>query len=316
MTIAINGVDRHAEFYPLLDQDALQVLADDIKDNGQRDPITVTEDGILVDGRNRLAACKIAGVEPKYEIFEGDDIGAFVRSKNERRHQSTGSRAMSTALSLASDGYRENGRWKRGSLDNGGSAISGWSHRMKEAGLIIDELPELAEDVVSGDISLDEAFKLAKSARDDREAEEQARAAFEEQRIRAEQEAREFFQANKLAANWYADQPSGKFDTWQITKQAYLEHDRQARWEEEKARLAQEAVQKETKERIERHARYLEAFVNNFFIGLDMMDDPEREEVLTAAPKRIADKFKAIENACLRPMGEPQCEELRDLLGC
>lgn len=54
------------------------------------------------------------------------------------------SSVMSTALSLQADGLRGNGRWKRGSVDKGESAISGWVHRMKEAGHVLDELPELA----------------------------------------------------------------------------------------------------------------------------------------------------------------------------
>jgi hypothetical protein len=65
---------------------------------------------------------------------------------------STGARAMSTALVLEADGRRGEGRWKRGSVDNIDSNISGqaWRDRLKEAGIILDYLPDLAPEVVSG----------------------------------------------------------------------------------------------------------------------------------------------------------------------
>lgn len=59
--------------------------------------------------------------------------------------RATGSRAMSTALSLQADGLRKNGRWKRGSVDKGESSFneesSAWKFAMKHAGLVLDELP-------------------------------------------------------------------------------------------------------------------------------------------------------------------------------
>jgi NAD-dependent deacetylase len=56
-----------ADLFPMLPDDELQQLAEDIKAHGLREPIVVAViDGeeMLVAGRNRLAACKIAGVEP------------------------------------------------------------------------------------------------------------------------------------------------------------------------------------------------------------------------------------------------------------
>ncbi|MBB3037426.1 hypothetical protein FHU29_001892 [Hoyosella altamirensis] len=65
---------------------------------------------------------------------------------------STGARAMSTALVLAADGRRKDGRWRRGSVDIGESAntASDWQARLKECGVVIDHAPALAQEVVDG----------------------------------------------------------------------------------------------------------------------------------------------------------------------
>lgn len=73
-------------------------LANDIKTNGQRAPVTLL-DGKILDGRNRAAACKIAGIEPKTREFpNGHDPVAFVLSANlHRRHLDASQRAMVAA---------------------------------------------------------------------------------------------------------------------------------------------------------------------------------------------------------------------------
>ena len=58
------------KIFPRLGDAELQDLADDIKANGLQNPITLSE-GRILDGRNRLAACKIAGVEPNFEEWSG-----------------------------------------------------------------------------------------------------------------------------------------------------------------------------------------------------------------------------------------------------
>jgi len=74
-----------AEEFPLLDADRLQQLADDILANGLREPIRLF-DGQVIDGRNRLAACNIAGVDPTFENMDiGTDPYALVWSLNGER---------------------------------------------------------------------------------------------------------------------------------------------------------------------------------------------------------------------------------------
>ena len=49
-----------SEAFPLLEGEELQALADDIKANGLREKLVVY-DGMILDGRNRYAACTMAG---------------------------------------------------------------------------------------------------------------------------------------------------------------------------------------------------------------------------------------------------------------
>jgi ParB-like chromosome segregation protein Spo0J len=76
-----------AELFPLMGKDELRTLADDIKKNGLASPIVRTKDGVILDGRNRLAACEIAGVKPRFEEYTDNDPVAFIVSANiHRRH--------------------------------------------------------------------------------------------------------------------------------------------------------------------------------------------------------------------------------------
>lgn len=296
----INGVSEHANFYPMLGEEALAELAADIQANGQRDPITVNRDGVLLDGRNRLAACKKLGIEPLVAVYEGDDEGAFVRSSNERRHQPTGSRAMSTALSLAKDGKRKNGRWKRGSVDNGESATTGWAHRIKEAGLVLDEMPELANQVVSSAITLDDACGKAKAKRAAREAEERARIEEARDEQVREDKAGRYFDNHPEAQAWLDSKPQGTFETMRGAYAAYMEHDREARRIEQEKKRKEEEEQRDHRVFIERHKTYVETFVKAFEFGLMMATFPARDEVLDAMEKHDREQFLEIENKYLK----------------
>lgn len=78
-----------AELFPMMTEPELTELAADIKARGQMHPIIVTSDGLVLDGRNRLAACEIAGVEPDTLMWDREDDGmsptAWVLSVNLHR---------------------------------------------------------------------------------------------------------------------------------------------------------------------------------------------------------------------------------------
>jgi N6-adenosine-specific RNA methylase IME4 len=79
-----------ADLLPMMPVDELQVLADSIRANGQLHPVTLLGDMVL-DGRNRLAACRLAGVTPRTVQFTGDSPVAFVIAANAVRRQMTAS---------------------------------------------------------------------------------------------------------------------------------------------------------------------------------------------------------------------------------
>lgn len=86
-------VHPDAELFPMLPDDELQALADDIRENGLINPIILTEgelDGklveFLVDGRNRLRACELAGVDPRFELVNGNADSLAVSLNTKRRN--------------------------------------------------------------------------------------------------------------------------------------------------------------------------------------------------------------------------------------
>lgn len=94
---------EYARLFPMLSDEEVQELAEDIAKNGLRIPIVIDADDKILDGRNRAAACAIAGVEPVYEPFIGSDEDklAFVVSCNiHRRHLTTSQRASVAAKLL------------------------------------------------------------------------------------------------------------------------------------------------------------------------------------------------------------------------
>lgn len=193
-TVEILGVHPYADKFPMLPAGEHEELRESIRANGLRNPIVIDRNGLIIDGRNRYRCCTDLGVEPEVTIYDGDDIAEYVIDCNvTRRNMSTGARAMATALVLAEDGRRNDGRWKRGSVDIGGSAnISDWQSRLKECGVILDHAPDLAEAVVNGALALDAAYKQAH----DRRNEQARKAAQEEALAKREAEAEKFVRDN------------------------------------------------------------------------------------------------------------------------
>lgn len=114
-----------AEIYPLLSDSEIDVLAEDIRANGLRASIVVDCQNRIIDGRNRIRACRKAGVEPRFETFDGDDeaIVWLVISLNEhRRHLTPGQRA---ACGVIADGLLKDARKRAKERQSEGGRIGG-----------------------------------------------------------------------------------------------------------------------------------------------------------------------------------------------
>lgn len=89
------GVHPAARLFPLMQGPELGLLIEDIEANGLREPI-VLYDGQILDGRNRLRACELAGIEPRFVEWDGAGSPvAFVMSRNlHRRHLNESQRSI------------------------------------------------------------------------------------------------------------------------------------------------------------------------------------------------------------------------------
>lgn len=95
-----------ADLFPLLPDDQLAELAEDIRVRGQVEPVVtiVGDDGIerILDGRNRARACALVGVAPhtvRWDGSGGTPVG-FVLSKNIHRRNLTPSQRAAIAVDL------------------------------------------------------------------------------------------------------------------------------------------------------------------------------------------------------------------------
>lgn len=88
-----------SNLFPLMEGSEFDELVDDIKANGQREPIWLHPDGSILDGRNRYNACIKAGIEPQYRTWDGHGSAvSFVLSENvHRRHLDASQRAAIAA---------------------------------------------------------------------------------------------------------------------------------------------------------------------------------------------------------------------------
>lgn len=155
-----------ADMFPMLAADELQELADDIKANGQVQPIMLDADGMLIDGRNRLAACKLAGVDPVFDQLEKDrDPVAYILSTNvARRHLSKGQRAMAVAQVRLLNNH---------STRDAAEVANVAQAYVAKAASVLRYAPDVAEAVMSGATALNDAYAVAqerKKAADTTEA--------------------------------------------------------------------------------------------------------------------------------------------------
>lgn len=152
----------------------LQALADDIKKHGQRAPATLYE-GMILDGRNRVKACEMAGKEVKTRDFSGTDPLEFVLSVNlHRRHLSPSQRAM-IAVEIAklhdAKNHPANLRGKNHATEGTkiASAQMSVGSRTVESARVVKSDPALSAAVVNGTKSVHAAVKEIRAKKAEKE---------------------------------------------------------------------------------------------------------------------------------------------------
>lgn len=165
-----------SEFFPLMSELELKELAEDIKVNGLKEPITLFE-GKIVDGRNRYLACLKAGIEPVFvEWKEKSSLVDFVVSMNLRRRHLTESQKACAAVEVLSFFEKEaKERMSKGgkgvelipqlkgkARDQAGKIIGVSGRYVADAKKIKEKLPEEFELIKAGKKKITEIVRKLK----------------------------------------------------------------------------------------------------------------------------------------------------------
>lgn len=134
----------------------LGVLVDSMREHGfdKETPIVLFE-GAILDGWNRYQAAQIAGVEPEFIEFEGDETDAVyfvIRHNSARRHMTIIQQAY--AMRRIEVLLPQNKQRTPAQV----AALTGASlAQVKKGFLMFDEDPELAEKVAEGEVDAKKA---------------------------------------------------------------------------------------------------------------------------------------------------------------
>lgn len=170
--------------FPLLDEEELAALSDDVRVNGLLEPAVISPAGILLDGRNRILACARAGIQIQTRVLEVVDETSWIVSTNlHRRHLTTSQRAMIAVTLLpvfeeearkriqatqfgatASADLREPVNEGRGKASEHAARALSVSARAVEAAKVVAEhgTPELVEAVRNGSAAVTAAAEVAR----------------------------------------------------------------------------------------------------------------------------------------------------------
>jgi len=151
-----------AEIFPVLPESNIAELAADIKENGLQQPIVLFENKVL-EGRNRLAACKIAGITPTFKNLKpGTDPVKYVVSLNlYRRHLSESQRAMVAGkiADVQRAGKPSDDTTGKTTIEQASKIMNVSKDSTKKAKKLLKQDPIKAREVTSGKKSLNKAHK-------------------------------------------------------------------------------------------------------------------------------------------------------------
>ena len=150
-----------AALFPMMTDSEIVTLAEDIRTHGQQSPIvTIGVDGqtLILDGRNRAAACWLLGLEPRRMGFGGDDPVAFVVNANlPRRRLNDAQRAL-----VAADVARLMGSASPSPVLDAATLCKVSLDSVRRARAVREQgIPELQARVANGTMAVKTAARLA-----------------------------------------------------------------------------------------------------------------------------------------------------------
>ena len=149
-------IHEAANVFPMMDQDRLEELAEDIKDNGLQIEIELFE-GKIIDGRNRYKACLLAGIEPSFmEVMPSDPLKYVLSLNLQRRHLDSGQRAF---VALNVEEYEAKAAKRRQSTLNGKTQLPANLPEAKG-----DARDKAAEQLAVGGRSVSDAKAVAQAS--------------------------------------------------------------------------------------------------------------------------------------------------------
>lgn len=175
-------IHEYALLFPAATDDELAEMAADIKQRGLLCPI-ITLDGKVLDGRNRLRACEMAGVAPRFQTYTGDDpLGDVVSWNLKRRQLSTSQKAALGATlkpafeeqakerMIQAEGKPRGEKSTKANLpqqtgqarDQAAAAVGVSGRIVQDAELVQKNAPELFEEVKAGRMTVNAAKQEVK----------------------------------------------------------------------------------------------------------------------------------------------------------
>jgi len=176
---------EYAEAFPMASDAELREMAEDIRQRGLLCPI-ITLDGKVLDGRNRMKACEIAGATPRFQKYAGADPLADVVSWNLKRRQLTVSQRAEVARTLKpmfAEQARERQRVHGGTApgreaenthgklaisdagaarDQAAAAVGVSGRTVQDAEFVHTRAPELSEEIKAGRMTVNAAKQEVK----------------------------------------------------------------------------------------------------------------------------------------------------------
>lgn len=154
-----------ANVFPMMSDAEIDDLARDILENGQREPVWMYQ-GQVIDGRNRMAACKRIGRPPTTREFVGadDELLPFVISLNlKRRHLSESQRGMvADKIATLPRGANQHAQICAPSQQEAADMLNVSRRTVQAASKVRDQgAPELVAAVEGGVVSVSAAADVA-----------------------------------------------------------------------------------------------------------------------------------------------------------